>query len=204
MAINVTINEQQMKELMDRLVEIKNGVPKALSRAINKTATQTKTDMVFLAREDYNYKAAALRDRLDIIRATWSNLSAKTISTGGPIPLTDVTGTSWGGRSSPGVYVNVEKATGRKLIKSAWIGKGRHSGKELVYARTSNIGQRRRTEPPGRYPIRALAAPHPEIIYNQDKVWKSIQYLVDFGLEKNLNHEVDALVKGHVPSDEGL
>jgi len=51
MAISAEINKEQMQDLMERLGEIKNGVPKALSRAINKTATATKTDMVFLAQE---------------------------------------------------------------------------------------------------------------------------------------------------------
>ena len=139
-----------------------------------------------------------------MLKATWNKLSAKTYSIGKPIHLTSLLGTRWGGPSTPGAVVNVKKSTGIQTIKSAWIGKGKHSGKDIVYRRTKNPGQKRRTDPPGRYPIRALHAPHPEIIYNQPAVWKSIQYLVDYGLTKNLNHEVDALIQRHIPSDEGL
>lgn len=208
--ISVTINQEQMDDLMTRLAEIKNGTKIALTRAINKTCTSTRTDMVALATEDYNYYAAALRERLVIHKATWSKLSAKVVSTGKPIHLFDMKGTSWLGPSSPGVRVNVEKATGSHLLTKSWFGPAKHQktdanvGKAVVYSRTSDPGIRRRTEPPGRYPIKALYAPHPEVVYNQEKVWKSIQYLVDFSLEKHLNHEVDAIIQKYAPSDEGL
>jgi hypothetical protein len=207
--ISVTINQEQLDDLKTRLAEIKNGVPMALTRAINKTCTSTRTDMVAMARETHNYYAADLRDRIIIHKATWSKLSAKVVSSGQPIHLFDMPLTSWGGRTSPGVRVNVEKATGYHTL-SAWFGPAKvaggsqNVGKPIVYARTSDPGLRRRTEPPGRYPIQALYAPHPEVVYYQDKVWKSIQFLVDFNLEKHLNHEVDAIIQKYAPSDEGL
>jgi hypothetical protein len=207
--IKVTINQAQMDDLMERLGEIKNGTKIALTRAINKTCTSTRTDMVYMIRETHNYYATALRERILIHKATWSNLSAKVVSTGQPIHLFDMPLTSWGGRTSPGVRVNVEKATGYHTL-SAWFGPAKvaggtqNVGKPIVYARTSDPGLRRRTEPPGRYPIKALYAPHPEVVYNEEKVWKSIQYLVDFSLEKHLNHEVDAIILKYAPSDEGL
>ena len=205
--IRVEINQQQMDDLKTRLAEIKNGVPIALSRAINKTATSTKTDMVFMAREMYNYAATPLRDRIIIHRATYSKLSAKTVSSGQPVHLTDILGTR---QTSTGVSVNVEKATGSHILK-AWIGPAKHSRtganlKDIVYARTSSRGPTgsRRYLPASRYPIKALHAPHPEIVYNQEKVWRSIQYLVDYSLEKHLNHEVDAIILKYAPTDEGL
>jgi hypothetical protein len=207
--IKVTINKEQMDELMERLGEIKNGTKIALTRAINKTCTSTRTDMVMMARETHNYYADALRSRILIHKATWSKLSAKVVSTGQPIHLFDMPLTSWGGRTSAGVRVNVEKATGYHTL-SAWFGPAKvaggtqNVGKPIVYARTSDTGIKRRTEPPGRYPIEAKYAPHPELVYNSEKVWKSIQYLVDFSLEKHLNHEVDAIIKKYAPSDEGL
>jgi hypothetical protein len=208
--IRVTINQEQLDDLKTRLTEIKNGVPMALTRAINKTCTSTRTDMVAMARETHNYYAAALRERIIIRRATWSSLSAKVVSSGKPIHLFDMPNTSWGGRTSPGVRANVEKATGVKTLTKAWFGPAKRSGttqnvgKPIVYQRTSDPGTSRRTQPPSRYPIKALYAPHPEVVYYQDKVWKSIQYLVDFSLEKHLNHEVDAIIKKYAPSDEGL
>lgn len=208
--IKVTINQEQMDDLMTRLAEIKNGTKIALTRAINKTCTSTRTDMVAMARETHNYYADALRSRILIHKATWSKLSAKVVSSGKPIHLFDMPNTSWGGPSSAGVRVNVEKATGVHTLTKSWFGPAKHQktdaniGKAVVYSRTSSPGIRRRTEPPGRYPIKALYAPHPELVYNQEKVWKSIQYLVDFSLEKHLNHEVDAIIKKYAPSDEGL
>lgn len=195
--IKIEIDQAKLEELRHALADIKNGVPKAMSRAINTTVTGVKTDMVFIAREQYNFKAAALRDRIRVYKASPQKLSAKVASTGKPIHLTDITGTTWRGPQAAGTTVNVKKATGRKMIKSAWIGTGKHSGKEIVMTRTDEKGLRRRTTPEGRYPVKALYAPHPEIIYNYEPVWKSIRYLADITLEKRLNHEMDALMKGY-------
>jgi hypothetical protein len=208
--IKITINKEQMDDLMTRLAEIKNGTKIALSRAINKTCKSTQVDMVTMAKETHNYYADALKARLLIHRATWSNLSGKVVSTGQPIHLFDMIGTSWPGPHSAGVRVNVVKATGSHVLKSSWFGPAKHQkteqniGKSVVYSRTSDPGIRRRTEPPGRYPIQAMFAPHPELVYNKPSVWKSIQYLVDFNMEKHLNHEVDAIILKYAPSDEGL
>jgi hypothetical protein len=208
--IQVTINQDQLDDLREHLAHIKNGVPIALTRAINKTCTSTRTDMVAMARETHNYYAEALRERIIIHKATWSKLSAKVVSSGKPINLIDMPMTSWGGRTSPGVRVNVEKATGYQLLTKGWFGPAKagggtvNVGKPIVYARTRDAGTSRRTTPPGRYPIRGVTAPHPEVVYYQEKVWKSIQFLVDYNMTKHLDHEVNALILKHAPSDEGL
>jgi hypothetical protein len=208
--ISVTINQEQLDDLKTRLAEIKNGVPMALTRAINKTCTSTRTDMIAMVKETHNYYADVLRSRIIIHKATWSKLSAKVVSTGQPINLFDMIGTSWPGPHSTGVRVNVEKATGTQVLTKGWFGPAKKGGgtqnvgKPIVYARTKDPGISRRTEPPGRYPIRGVTAPHPEVVYYQPKVWKSIQFLVDFNLEKHLNHEVDAIIQKYAPSDEGL
>ena len=169
--ISVKIDQAKLDELNTLLGDIKNGTIKALVRAINKTANQTKTDMVYMARETHNYYATALRDRIVILKATWSKPSAKTVSTGQPIHLFDMPNTSWGGRTSPGVRVNVEKATGYHTLTKSWFGPAKvgggtqNVGKPIVYTRTSDPGTSRRTTPPGRYPIKALYAPHPEVVY---------------------------------------
>ena len=193
--LHIEINEDQLKDITTLLANIEDGVPKVLTRAINKTADGAKTDMVFMVREQYNYKAGALRDRIHVKKATYTNLKASTLSVGGPVHLTDITGTVW--KKPTGTQVDVKKSTGKQKLRSAWIGKGRHSGKDIVYTRTSQVGLKRRTTPPGRYPIRALYAPHPETIYGQDQIWKSIEYLADYTLTNALENETMALLKGY-------
>jgi hypothetical protein len=195
--LKIQLNEAQFNDVVKSLAGIQDGIPKVLARAINKAATGAKTDMVFIVREQYNYKAAALRDRIHVKKATYTHLAASTLSVGGPVHLTDVTGTVWRGPKSPGTQVDVKKITGKQMIKSAWIGHGKHSGKDIVYVRTKEPGLRRRTSPPGRYPIKALYAPHPEIVYGHEQIWKSVEYLADFTLSKALDHETEALLRGY-------
>lgn len=172
------------------LIGIENGFPKAFARALNKSAAGTKTDMVNLTREDYNYKAAHVRSRISVNKATFSRLSASTRSVGPATHLTDLIGTK---QTKAGLSVDVKKSTGRQKIKHGFLNKGRASGKLIAFRREVVNGVRA-----PRYPIEALYAPHPETIYNTPENWKRLSREASARLDSNIDHEVDVVLKGIV------
>ena len=183
----VKISKTDVAAAQKMLTGVKNGFPRAFSRALNRTAEGVRTDMVDVAREEYNFKAAYARKRIRIKRATYTNLSAATKSTGPGTHLTDMLGTR---KIKTGLSVDVKKSTGRQKIKHAFINKGQKSGKLLAYRRVVEGGER-----VPRYDIEALYAPHPEQVYNTPENWARLKASASERLDKNLEHEVDVVLK---------
>ncbi len=169
---------------LDRLA---NEMPAVAARALNTAMTGVKTDMVAIIRADYNYKAAAIRKRLTIRKANRNDIRGHVQSKGGPVHLTDITGTR---QTKKGITVDVRKSTGRRLIPRAFKASGRHSGKQIVF--------RRKGDPPGqyavlvpRYPIEAITTAHPEVIYNAPHNWAKLSDSAKDRLDKGIAKAVD-------------
>lgn len=203
--VNVRLTPGEIDEAKDMLASVKNGFVRCWARALNKAATGTRTDMVDMARQDYNYKAAAVRARTWISRASWSKLTSRIDSKGAGIHLTDMLGTR---QISMGLSVNIKKSTGRQRLKHGFIAPGRSSGKLLAYWRARpgddlySTGQRQLSEairqghvgPSGlvwRKPITALYAPHPEVIWNTNENWETLRGQADDRLTAAFKHEID-------------
>ena len=203
--MQVSLNKSSLGKAKLMLYGFKNGFPKAFSRSLNKTVSGTRTDMVKLVRRDYNYKAAAVRKRITVEKATYAKLSASVKSTGGSVQLSDVAGTR---QTKKGVSVNVKKSTGIQLIPRAFKAPGRRSGKDIVFRRPGNPrGQHEnlygRYGPPGsggkigsRARLDTFSAPHPELVYNTPENWKKLQKAAGDRLNANFAHEVDVVLKG--------
>ena len=186
--MEIRIDKNQLSGVRKMLLELRGQFPRAFSRALNKTVTGTRTDLVGLVRRDYNYKAAAIRKRIALNKATFQHLSASVKSSGGGVHLTDIAGTR---QTKTGVSVNVKKATGRRLISRAFIREARNSGKTIVFRRQEIGGKM-----VPRLPLGARYASHPEVIYNTPENWPRIQKQAGERLDKNFDHEVDTVLRG--------
>jgi hypothetical protein len=203
-SINVKLDKADIDSANAMLAGIKDGLPKAYARALNKTADNTKTHLVAVARDEYNYKADAVRSRITIQRATWQDLTCRVISKGTGIHLTDILGTR---ETNKGVTVDVLKSTGRQLIPRTFIRAARNSGKKMVLRRPGNPrGQSLvlygRYGPPGsggkvgsKARLDTFYAPHPESVYNTEANWEKTEYVLDEKLKDNFSHEVDYVFK---------
>jgi len=178
------IDTDDLSAAQDRLQKLSKKTPYVAVRAVNKAMTGVKTDMVKVARADYNYKSTALRKRIKVQKANIANISGFVQSKGGQVHLTDVAGTR---ETKKGVSVNVKKSTGRQIIEKAFIAHGKNSGKEIVFQRKTKNGVM-----VPRYPIKAISTAHPEIIYNTNEVWKKLAGSISERLNKNINREIDA------------
>jgi len=184
----ISIDTADLERARSDLNSLANEMPHVAVRALNKAMTGVKTDIVSIIRDNYNYKATALRKRITITKATRTNVRGFVQSKGGPVHLTDITGTR---QTKKGISVDVRKDTGRRLIPRAFKASGRHSGKEIVF--------RREGDPPGqtarlvsRYPIRAITTAHPEVLYNAPHNWAKIQSKAAERLDTNIEREIDA------------
>ena len=186
--MQVYLDKQDLADAQKYLSGIKSGFPKAFSRALNKTTVTVKTGMIAALRSKYNYKAAALRKRFKIHKATYANLYAYVRSTGVGVHLTDIATTR---PTLKGVTVNVKKSTGRKLLAHAFIAPGTKSGKQIVFLRALEGGRM-----VGRLPVKAKYATDPELLYSSGTIWPTIQRDASATLDKNFKHEVDVVLKG--------
>ena len=175
---------QNLDQVQADLRQLAGEMPHVAVRALNKTMTGVKTDMVNVVREGYNFKAGALKKRMRISKANRASIQGYVQSKGRPMHLTDIAGTR---QTKSGVSVNVRKSTGRQLIPRAFINVGRNSGKKLVFRRAEEGGQM-----VARYPIEARYAPHPEHVYNAPHNWAKIQGKAAERLDKNIGREIDA------------
>lgn len=173
-----------LERIQDELRELGQEMPAVAVRALNKAMTGVKTDMVKIVRETHNFKAAALRKRLSVSKATRKNIQGHVQSKGRPFHLTDLAGTR---QTARGVTVDVKKETGRQLIPRAFKAHGRHSGKEIVLIRAVQGGQM-----VPRYPVETRYAPHPEHVYNAPDTWARIEKAAAERLDTNIKREIDA------------
>ncbi|MFW6344710.1 MAG: phage tail protein [Halomonas sp.] len=73
--IKIRVDETAVKSIYDDLAYLKNGAPRAMSRAINHTLGVTRTEASSEIRKQVKLKAGYVRDKLKIRKATMSQLS---------------------------------------------------------------------------------------------------------------------------------
>lgn len=170
----------------ETLAGIENGFVRAYARALNTAGDGVRTDMVAMARDAYTFRADAVRSRIQVNRATWSNLTASVESRGTGVHLTEFLGTR---QISTGLSVDVKRSTGRQYITHAFLNTAR-SGRLLALRRLVIDGRR-----VARYPIEALYGPHPEVVYNTPENWDTLEDQADERLTAAFTEEVDAVLR---------
>ena len=73
--IKITVDKQAIRRIESDLMHIKNGAPRAMSRAINHTLGVTRTEASKEIRKQVKLKAGYVREKLKIKRATFYSLN---------------------------------------------------------------------------------------------------------------------------------
>jgi hypothetical protein len=180
------VDTKDLEDARAMLANIENGFVRAYTRALNTTVEGVRTDMVAMARDEYTFKADAVRARTAIEKASFTRLQANVKSTGQGVPLSDFLGTR---QILTGLSVDIKRDTGRQQIKHAFLNEV-GSGKILAFRREVIDGKR-----VGRYPIEALYGPHPEVVYNTPENWEKLQGQADERLKANFIDEVDGVLR---------
>lgn len=101
-----------LKEVQKYLTDVqRKRVPRAASRAINKTLTNVRTEASKQIRQKRALKAGVVRQAMSIVRATVARLAGSLNASGRPIPLREYAAR----RTKKGVTVKVTPGA-RKLV----------------------------------------------------------------------------------------
>lgn len=208
--MHVQVDQSDILAVERALVGIKNGAPKVLTRAFNKTTTGTRTDITDEVAKVLNITKKVIRERVVIKKATWANLTAYVERTGDPVPLSLFSGTR---QTMKGVSVQVKRAGSRGILRHAFIAT-MNSGHIGVFRREVKTGAGAKkwnqvqskwfgTLPrkwnPGndskfRLGIEELTGPRIEDIMADDVVFQIIVKKSDARMAKNIDHELNYLL----------
>lgn len=205
----VQVDPAQIKEVRDRLDYLKNGANRALSRALNKTASKAKTIASKAIRQQVNLSAAYVRETLKgpanglEYKATVSKLEAKLSAPQRGIRLDRFLvspAPSRAGKPAMGEEPRVKvKASGSEvtLWSGFWV-RAKNSGGFLIAVRNDvlrKLGMKQQIS--GALGYSALHGPSVSQVFTQVK--DSISPDLTPVLADNLQHEMDWLLLKYPP-----
>ncbi len=140
----IVVNPQQLAEATRLLADIPQGLPRAITRAVNTVATSARAEIVRRVGARINVRQKDIREATVLQRANFSNLTATVRVMGGRITLYRY-GARWS-RSQPGASYQIRRAGGRVTAPQTFIAEmdSAHRG---VFKRTGEFKIMRR----GRY-----------------------------------------------------
>ncbi len=176
--------QHNFKQVAIKLFELRTDIlEKAKVRALNKIAAQAKVAASKEIRAaGYNMKAAAIKQKITIKRASSGNAVVVIKCSGRPIPLIAFSARE----NSTGVSVSVKH--GRKLIKGAFIAT-MPSGHQGVYVRVGNQHKKINGKWHG-LPIKELFGPSVPAAFGNEIVQAALAKLVREKFPTILEHEI--------------
>jgi len=217
--LNVEFDQAQIANINLMMGEIKNGVPKVMVRAINKTLTGVQSDAVKAIAVDLNLTQERIRQDFYINKATWEYIAGSVVAKGRPVNFASFIGTTetrsdWNG----GVSVKLKKSGTREKFKHAFIWtraagdfKMNTQSGSLSQDNASTVFQRQWHEYhtfrsylspwpkifPGKNPlhpgrrVETLASLRIEDEFAKDRVIKSVEIEAKGRIDANMAHELD-------------
>ena len=203
MRINLQFDPGDIAKVNLLMGDIKNGVPKVMTRAINKTLAGVQTDAVKAIAIDLNLTQERIREDFYINNATYENLAGSVVAKGRPVNFASFSGTTetvsdYGG----GVSVKIKKSGSRVRFKHAFIwNRPTKSGDEArtVFQREwhewhsfrSRFSPWKKFGAKYRLPLETLNGPRIEDEYAKDRVINNVQLEAKARLDANLEHELE-------------
>jgi hypothetical protein len=192
MAVGLTVRVDT-RQVEIALAGVRNGLPRVLTRAINRSATTVRTRASRAVAEDIGVPVRTVNESMVLQRATPQRLRAVITITGRRIPLIDLR--ARGPEPSRGRGRGVSYALGgtRRRIQSAFIATMR-SGHRGVFKR---IGTSARKSPRGwssNLPIVELKGPSIPRVAAKRAILEAIKAVGEMALLKNIQHEVRFLM----------
>ncbi len=167
------------------LSHIKNGAPKAINSALNRTIEGVRTDITKQVTATYDIKAKPVRASMKITKSTLSTLQASAAGVGSPIPLINFHVTpNKPGQQNPGTILRASvKKSGGKPIPGAFVTtmKSGHTG---VYMRKGKE----------RLPVDEAFGPSVPQMMNEVKIRQEVMDGASERFSKRLDHEIDRLL----------
>ena len=200
--VAIDIDHSQVERKVQALRDIKDGAPRAILRAMNRTLQGMGTDAGRESSQRYIIKQKNVRAHLNLKdRATLNDLSISMRSTGRPIRLAKFKtkpNKRPGQKGSPTAFAQVKRDTAGNRIRGAFMadfraGKDGHTG---IFVRTGKFAKVRRGPYKGtvRESIRQLHGPGVVQMLDNPKVRELIQNNALKRFDKELEHQVEHLL----------
>ena len=179
--VDIVFDKKKMEMAQAMLSGIKNGFPKAVSRAINRTAATKNVQASKLIKKEYTIKGGT---KGTVTKATTSMLAGNINFKGRPRLLRNFSM----GITKKGITARVKRSSGRRLIPRTFI-------RPLVGSNVPGVLQRKKGA--ARYPIEVLHGPSLPQMAGNVNVQPEVEKFIQEKMDERLNHEVDALLKGY-------
>lgn len=212
-AVNVVVDEAKAARLADELADVPNGLPRVITRAVNKVGVAARTKIVRTISSEINVKQAELKRRnVDLRKANYDTLTATILVGGRRIPLIHFKAF----QTRRGVTYAIRRGQ-RKLIPTAFKESAgtpvkMPSGHRGVFIRTGApvIGRRLRRRGPGRG-MAGLVRPRlpiaerfgPSVPEEMRNIAELSENVLDTEISENLEREIDTqaglVLERHAP-----
>lgn len=191
MAEVLEIQVQGTEALTRRLLELGEDMPRAVTRALNRTLGTVRTATVRALAEETALRPAAVRPSVAMRRATFRNQVAVLGVSGKRIPL--IAFDARGPEPSRG--------RGRGVSYRLPGGRGRIPAAFIATMRTGHRGVFKRREGVGRLPIHELFGPSLPGAFVRARIAEAMRHLADEALAKNLDHEIGWILSRRAQAD---
>ena len=166
------------------LGHIKNGAPRAISNALNRTIDGVKTDIVREVTSRYDIKPGKVREAIKVNKSFSTTLRASVSSSGSPIPLIQFNvSPSRPGKQKTGVQLRASvKRSGGRPIPGAFV--ANIGGKLQVAVRTGKP----------RTPTKQLFGPAVPVMMGEVNIHALIMENAESRFAKRIEHEIAFLL----------
>lgn len=201
--IAVQVDQQQLTALLTRLQQVPKALATASNRAINKSLTSVRAEMVRLIRTDYAIKAGDVRKSLEFRRSTVGTLRGSVFGESSPgVPLerfakmrrNPSTRRTKSGGYTPriGIPVQVRKDRSKTVVRGAFLAT-MSSGHKGAFIRGSSwkASKKGSRSKAGKQEIVELYGPTPVKLLEAKKNSERVEQFAGVIFNKNMVHEAE-------------
>ena len=181
--VEIKLDEAKFNRLKWLLAEVSRGLPRVVSRSLNRTATSARAQTTRELGAEVNVRQKTIRERIKLSRATYRHWQA-TLSIGlRRISLISFIGTH---QTKKGVTYRIGKNMYRKLVPSAFIQTIRRTGYPGVLKRMTKR----------RKPLAWLRGPSLGQVFEKGStILADVQQSSGALLEKNIDDQVEFVLR---------
>lgn len=200
--MQISLNPKDVAEVKGMLSQLSSqDANKAMMRGINDTLPGVRTDGTKILSDHYALTASAIRESWRVTKCSFRDLTGVASSSGTFIRLI-----KFGAKQTPtGVSVKVLQKNPRSVITHAFIGRSKKGQRaEQVYWR-KYTGPRKKPVPGRayakmpmgyRFPVKALYGPRIQDYLGDPAIIGTLTKLAGERLSKNMEREVNAILRG--------
>ncbi|MEF3312617.1 phage tail protein [Paenibacillus sp. GYB004] len=193
----ITVDADKVKEIEQRLGEIRKQAPVVLSRALNRAAANAKTNASKKVRETYTLRAKDVNETFSVRKASRGNLSAAVTSRSGSIGLDKFKVRPLEPRHSKppkSLKVQVRKEGGAKKLVGAFVASV--SGNKVFQREKGSQHKKGRSGRWTELPIKRLFGPPVPEMLDRRSIREFVEQEAAQTFDKNLEHEIKRALEG--------